>query len=106
MKRILVAIAISGATLFAHATVPTPEAIDRLLVLVQAEKLLDTVKPQVYAMARASVDKALKGRQPTSDEQKVLDAYITKTTNIIADSITMERLKPLYIQLYTQYFTA
>jgi hypothetical protein len=106
MKRILVAIAISGATLFAHATVPTPEAVDRLLVVGQAEKILDGVKPQLYAMARAGVDKALKGRQPNSDEQKVLDAYIAKITKIIADTVTMERLRPLYVQLYTQYFTA
>lgn len=106
MKRILVAIAISGATLFVHATAPTPEAVERLLVLSQAEKILDGVKPQVYAMARAGIDQALNGRQPTSDEQKVLDAYITKTTNIIGDSVTMERLKPLYIELYMQHFTA
>jgi hypothetical protein len=106
MKRILVAFAISGATFFAQATAPTPEAVERLLVLAQAEKLLDGLKPQIYAMARAGIDQALKGRQPTSDEQKVLDAYIVKITNIIADTVTMERLKPLYIKLYTEYFTA
>lgn len=43
MKRILVAVAISGATLLAHATAPTPEAIEKLLVLTQAEKLLDGI---------------------------------------------------------------
>lgn len=106
MKKILLAFAISGVTLFAHATAPTPEAVERLLVKSQAEKILDGIKPQVYAMVRAGVDQALKGRQPTSEEQKVLNTYITNTTQIIGSTVTIERLKPLYIQLYTQYFTA
>ena len=105
MKRMLMAIAISGATLLAHAAPATPQSIETLLALTQAEKILDGVKPRVFAMVKTTIDGVFDGRKPSDEEQKVLDAYVAKSTQIIGETVTMERLKPIYIKLYTEYFT-
>ena len=105
MKRILMAFAFVGTTFFANANAPTPQSIDQVLTLTQAEKILAGIKPQVTAMMKAGIDQALKDRTPSAEEQKVLDNYVAKSTNIMSEVLTMDRLRPLYVQLYTDYFT-
>ncbi len=89
----------------AQAAPPTPESIALLLDLVQAEKIMDGIKPQVQGAMKASMDQALKGRKPNAEEQKVLDAYLLAATHIVNDTLTMDRLKPLHLQLYSQHLT-
>lgn len=89
----------------AQAAPPTPESIELLLDLVQAEKIMDGIKPQVQGAMKASMDQALKGRKPNAEEQKVLDAYLLAATHIVNDTLTMDRLKPLHLQLYSQHLT-
>lgn len=89
----------------AQAAPPTPESIELLLDLVQAEKIMDGIKPQVQGAMKASMDQALKGRRPNAEEQKVLDAYLLAATHIVNDTLTMDRLKPLHLQLYSQHLT-
>lgn len=105
MKRILFALAIVGTSLLAQAGAPTPESIEQVLVLTQSEKIIEAIKPQIRISMKAGIDQALKGHKPSAEEQKVLDAYIARSANIMDDALTMDKLKPLYMQLYSQYFT-
>ncbi len=105
MKCVLLALAFAGTTFLAHATAPTPQSIEQVLALTQAEKMLDAVKPQVGAQMKASLDRVLKGRKPSAEEQKVIDEFVAKSTKIMDEMLTMDRMRPLYVQLYTQYFS-
>lgn len=105
MKRIFVASLLTVCSWMAQAAPPTPESIELLLDLVQAEKIMDGIKPQVQGAMKASMDQALKGRKPNAEEQKVLDAYLLAATHIVNDTLTMDRLKPLHLQLYSQHLT-
>lgn len=105
MKRIFVASLLTVCSWMAQAAPPTPESIELLLDLVQAEKIMDGIKPQVQGAMKASMDQALKGRRPNAEEQKVLDAYLLAATHIVNDTLTMDRLKPLHLQLYSQHLT-
>lgn len=105
MKRILIALAITGMSFLVQAETPTPESIEELLTLTQAEKLLDSIKPQVKVSMKAGMDMALKGRTPSAAEQKVLDDYLSKSASIMNEDLTMDRLKPLYVEQYAKYFS-
>jgi hypothetical protein len=104
-KRILVALAFLGAAFFANAAAPTPQSIKQLLILTQAEKILDAIKPQMTAMIKSSMDQALKNQKPSAEARKVLDDYVDESMAIMNTELTMERLKPLYVQTYASYFT-
>lgn len=105
MKRILTALVLAAASFLAQAAAPTQQSIEKLLVLSHADKIIDSIKPQIGLSVRASIEQAMKGRTPNPEEQKVIDAYVAKCIEITNTSLTMEQLKPLYIQLYTKYFT-
>ncbi|WP_176452028.1 DUF2059 domain-containing protein [Rhodoferax sp. TH121] len=105
MKRIFVASLLTVCSWMAHAAPPTPESIELLLDLVQAEKIMDGIKPQVQGAMKANMDQALKGRRPSAEEQKVLDAYLLTATQIVNETLTMDRIKPLHLQLYGQHLT-
>lgn len=105
VKRIFVASLLTVCSWMAHAAAPTPESIALLLDLVQAEKILDGIKPQVQGAMKASMEQALKGRRPNAEEQKVLDAYLLTATQIVNDTLTMDHIKPLQLQLYSQHLT-
>ena len=105
MKRFFLASLLTLCAWSTHAAPPTPESIEILLSLVQADKVMDGIKPQVQGAMKASMDQALKGRKPNAEEQKVLDAYLLAATHIVNDTLTMDRLKPLHLQLYSQHLT-
>ena len=105
MKRILISLALAATSLLAQAAAPTQQSIEKLLTVSQADKILDAMKPQVGATVRMSIDQALKGRTPTAEEKKVIDDYVASAVEITKEGLTMERMKPLYIKLYAQYFT-
>jgi hypothetical protein len=104
-KRIFVALAFVGAAFLANAAAPTPQSIEQLLTLTQAEKVLDAIKPQMTAMIKSSLDQMLKDHKPSTDERKVLDAYVEESMDIMNKELTMDRLRPLYVQTYSTYFT-
>jgi len=104
MKRIFVALAFVATSFLAQAAAPTPQSIEKLLALTQAEKVIDAIKPQINASMKAGINQALKGHTPSTEEQKVIDDYVARSTKIMDEVLTMDRLKPLYVQLYTQYF--
>lgn len=105
MKRFVVASLIGACALVAQAAAPSRESIELLLNLVQAEKMMDSIKPQFNGLIKNSIDQALEGRKPTAEEQKVLDRYVARTVEIMGESLTAERMKQLNTQLYTKYFS-
>jgi hypothetical protein len=105
MKRILVTLALVGTAFLANAAVPTPQSIEKMLTLTQAEKILDAIKPQMTAMVKASVDQALKNQKPNAEVRKVLDDYLDESMAIMNTELTMERLMPLYLQTYASVYT-
>ncbi|NVO05061.1 MAG: DUF2059 domain-containing protein [Rhodoferax sp.] len=105
MKRYVLTLALVVASFLAHAAAPSARSIDKLLALTQAEKLMDSIRPQVRASMQAGINQALQGRRPNEEEQKVLDNFLAKAIKAMDETLTMETMKPLYLQLYTQYFT-
>ena len=105
MKRLVLMLVWVLLPFMAQAAAPSQQSVEQLLTLLQAEKILDVVKPQLNSTMKASLEQALQGRKPSPEEQQVIDSYRAKLSQVMADQLTMARLQPLYVQLYTQYFT-
>jgi hypothetical protein len=105
MKRILVASLIAACSLVSHAAAPSQQSVELLLNLVQVEKIMDSVRPQIQGLMKSSMDQALAGKKPTAEEQKVLDRYVARSSEIMGETLTPELMKSINLQLYSKYFT-
>jgi hypothetical protein len=105
MKRVVTLLALLALSAAAFAAQPTPESIDRLLALSGGEKTLEAIKPQMRAMMKASVDKALAGRAASAEEQQIIDRFVAKASAATADELTMEKFRPMYRDIYRNNFS-
>ena len=92
-------------TLSAHAAQPTPESIERLLALSNSDKMMDAMKPQMGAMMKAGIDQAMGGRQPSAEEQRIIDKFVAKASAAMGDELSMEKFKPMFLEIYSANFT-
>ena len=104
MKKLLALIVAFGICSAAHAAAPTTESIEKLLDVMQAESMIDSIKPQIDNMMKASMQQALQGRTMSPDERKVLENFRAKSTAVVQKELTMAKLKPLYIDIYAKNF--
>jgi hypothetical protein len=105
VKHIFVWLALLGMPLIAIATPPTTKSIEAVFELTQAEKLVDGIKPQIHGLVKAEIDKVLTGRSINAEEKKAVDNYISKSDEIISEYLKFDRLKPVYVKLYSETFT-
>ncbi len=95
----------AGMSPLAHAAPPTPESIERLLVLSKSDKLLDAIKPQIQAMSKGMMEQALQGKKPTPEEQKVLDKFAARMVEVMGEGMSMTAMKPMMVETYAANFT-
>lgn len=105
MKKLLALVLACSLSSVVHAAVPTAESIERLLALMQAEKLLEGLRPQIDGVMKTSMEQALQGKPVTPAEQAILDNFRSKAVAIVQSELTMAKLKPMYIDIYAKNFT-
>lgn len=105
MKHIFVWLIFFGMPLLANAAPPTTKSIETVFELTHAEKLVEGMKPQIQALTKAEIDKVLAGHSINAEEQRAVDIYISKSDEIISEYLKFDRLKPVYIKLYSETFT-
>lgn len=105
MKKLLALILVFGLSAAAHAAAPTPESIDKLLGIMHAEKMLDAMRPQIDNMMKSSMEQAAQGKTVSPEEQKILDNFRAKATAIVQNELTVEKLRPMYVDIYSKNFT-
>ena len=88
-----------------QAAAPTEESVNRLVDDMHIGGMLDALKPQMTNMMKQTELQARNGKQPSPEEQKVIDKFHAKVIDIIAASLTVEKLKPIYVRIYSQNFT-
>jgi hypothetical protein len=89
----------------AMAAPASEHSIRQLLAVTQAQRLVDGMLKQIDAMMNNTVRQALKGKNPTPDEQKAIDNMKNKMTALFREELAWEKLEPLYIRLYEETFT-
>jgi hypothetical protein len=105
MKHLATLVCAICLSISAHAAAPTPESVDKLLVLAHAEKILDAISPQIDGMMKSIMAQAGKGKTLSAGEQEVADRFRAKAATVINEELTMVKLKPMYVEIYTTNFT-
>ncbi|CAM8629924.1 Domain of unknown function DUF2059 [Comamonadaceae bacterium] len=105
MKRIFVALMIAACSLVSQAATPSQQSVELLLNLIQAERMIDSLQPQIQGLMKSSMEQALAGKKPTTEEQKILDRYVYRSSLIMGETLTPELIKSVSLPLYSQYFT-
>ena len=89
----------------AHAASPTPESIERLMVLSQADKLFDAIKPRMESMMNTMGEQASQGAKIGPDEQKILNKFRADVMTVVISEMSLERMKPTLVQIYVTNFS-
>ncbi len=105
MKRLITFAAAMIFSLGAHAATPSTESLEKLLAVTHVEKLLDAVRPQVQATTKLMMDQALQGTTVSPQEQKILDDFRAKAAAITDEEMSMDKMKPMYIRIYSASLT-
>jgi hypothetical protein len=105
MKHVLIAVLSFVISSVAFAAPPSPESVEKLLLSMHTEKLLDAAMQNVDGLMKNSINQALQGQNVTEQGRKVADAYMQKVVVIIRDEMSWDKMKPLYIQVYGENFT-
>jgi hypothetical protein len=67
--------------------------------------MVESMKTQLDRPLQLTMKNAMKGRTPSTEEQKVLNKFSANANKIIGNSLTLERFKPLYLKHYGQVFS-
>jgi hypothetical protein len=105
VKKIAALLSLLLLSIAAQAAKPTEESINKLLTVTQADKIMDAVRPQINNMMKNVEQQAAQGQTPSPADQKVIDKFHAKATSIMSSNLTMAKLKPMYIRVYSDSFT-
>ena len=89
----------------AWAEPATPASVERMLVLTRAEALIDGMRPQMSAMMRNAANQAAQGKGLSPQEQKVLDKFFDQANTVMAEELSMTKMKPFFVEVYTAQFS-
>ncbi len=106
MKKILVLLAAAAVAAGpARAASPSPESVEKLLVLAKVDKVRDTLIEQLNRVIDQSFQQALQGRPASAEQQKALDALHRQTTEAVEKQLSWPAIKEIYGQAYADNFT-
>ncbi|MBT0569257.1 DUF2059 domain-containing protein [Curvibacter sp. CHRR-16] len=86
----------------AIAAPATDESVKELLVVMQAQKLVNGIRAQVDSMMDNAVKQTLQGKVPTAKQQQAIDNMKNKMVAIVQEEIAWEQLEPLYLRIYKE----
>jgi hypothetical protein len=89
----------------AMAAPPSDEAIQELLAVSHAQKLLDGIMPQIDSLMNNSMQQSLQGKTPTPAQQQAIDKMRLKMVALVHSEVSWEKMEPMYIRIYKESFT-
>ena len=103
LKYVLALLAVHPAV--AADSKPTEESVKQLLDIQNTRNLVDGAMGQIESSMQASMKQWFAGRQPTPDQQKILDDMRLKTVSIFKEQMNWEKIQPMLIDIYQRSFT-
>jgi len=94
-----------AAPAFANDAPASDESIREMLTVTDAHKLIDTVRGQVDAMMKDSMQQALQGKALSADPQAILDRMQTKMSAVVDEMLDWNGLQSMYVRIYRASFT-
>ena len=105
MKYVIVFLSTLIFSSVCFAAPPTDESINKLLELSNVMQAIKSVQQQMDTMLQNTMQEVTKGQPITADEQKILDAYRKKVTDIALKQLDESHLKSIYLPIYREVYT-
>ncbi len=107
LRRLL---ALSAVLLFAlplaHADDASKRAkIQEMLTLTNSEQMMNQALDQMSAMMKNAAAQQAARQNLTQEQQQIQDNFNTKITRIIQQSLSMDSIRPVIIQVYDETYT-
>jgi hypothetical protein len=88
----------------ALAATPTPASVEKLLAASGAEKLIGSMQQQIDGYLKQAMAQATAGQTLPPEAQAFADRFREKMVANIQEEISWEKMKDLYIQIYSESF--
>jgi len=86
------------------AAEPTEASIEKLLSLMKAETMVDSVYANLEAYTRQGIHQAVAGKQLSDEQRRALEGVSKKLMQIVQEEMNWSTLKPMYIRIYRESF--
>ena len=108
MKKILALILLGLAVLGsnAQAAPPSTAQIERLLQVMDAEKVIDQMIPAMMQQSNALVDQRLASSGASKADKNRAQRMMAAQEASLRDMLSWNNLKPIYLRVYTDTMTA
>ena len=103
--RIVALALLLAAAPLAAAQPPSQAQVDRLLEVMRARETLDAVLPQVQASQQQMVAQMTAGQELDEEERAKINRVMEITNTRLAETLTWEKMEPLYRDIYARTFT-
>ena len=92
---------------YAQSQPASDESIRHLLEVTHASKLLDTVMAQMDSAMKTGMEQALGERMAalSPEQQQTMQNMQTQMAAIFKDTLTWDKLEPVYLKIYRETFT-
>jgi len=97
-------LALSAAT--ALAAPPSDADIERLLKASRAQSMLNAILPQMEEMQRQQFEQITSGKDLSAEQKAEVQRIQSRTNEIVRKALAWEGMRPLYIDVYKQTFSA
>ncbi|NZA24761.1 DUF2059 domain-containing protein [Luteimonas sp. SJ-92] len=106
MSRVLALTALLLAAPLAFAQQASDAQVDRLLEVMRAQATVEAMMPQVQASQQQMVAQLTAGQELNEQDRARLDAIIASSNQRIAETLTWDRLEPIYRDIYIRTFAS
>ncbi len=99
-----VSLALSLGAPVAHAAPPSETSITELLRLTKADTLVEGMLGGMEQNLRNGMQQAAAGRPLSVEQHRMMELAPAKLTALVREELAWEKLKPIYVQIYTETF--
>lgn len=90
----------------AAPTDPASDAsIEEYLKVSNAQQLVESMKQQVAGLIKNSTQQATQGKPLTPERQAIVDHMAQQMSDLLAETMSWDTLKPMYMRIYHESFT-
>jgi uncharacterized protein len=104
-RRILTLLVFCTTAVFAADAPPSEASVKKLLDVVQARQLIDTMKAQINGYFTQAMQQMMQGQQITPEIQKQIDQGRGEAMSMMNEFLDWNKLEPVYVRIYQKSFT-
>ncbi len=94
-----------GACLAGASDPASDASIEEYLKVSNSQQLLDNMQQQVGGFIKSSMQQATQGKPVTPQRQAILDHMAQQMSDLLAETLNWDSLKPMYMRIYHDSFT-